>query len=113
MVPSFISIEQAKKILATGKNINFLRQVCKDSNQLPGREALQKLFATTTPDSLYVPDKSLDLHINLENVYRETSHRVLYMLKDKYRLVEHLQALRRYLLLGQGDFIRHLLELLA
>lgn len=113
MVPSFISTDQAKKILATGKNINFLRQICKDSNQLPGREALQKLFSATSADSLFIPDKSIDLHISLENVYKETSHRVLCMLKDKYRLLEHLQALRRYLLLGQGDFIRHLLELLA
>ncbi|KAK4880318.1 hypothetical protein RN001_008464 [Aquatica leii] len=113
MVPSFISMEQAKKILATGKNINFLRQICKDSNQLPGREALQKLFTATAPDSLFLPDKSIDLHSNLENVYKETSHRVLCMLKDKYMLLEHFQALRRYLLLGQGDFIRHLLELLA
>ncbi|KAF5284977.1 hypothetical protein FQA39_LY16842 [Lamprigera yunnana] len=113
MVPSFISIDQAKKILATGKNINFLRQICKDSNQLPGREALQKLFTTTIADSLFIPDKSVDLHSNLENVYKETSHRVLCMLKEKYMLLEHLQALRRYLLLGQGDFIRHLLELLA
>lgn len=48
MVPSFISGRQANKILATGKSINFLRQVCKDSGQLPGREALQKLFKTTS-----------------------------------------------------------------
>lgn len=48
MVPSFITMDQAKKILATGKNINFLRQICKDSNQLPGREALQNIFDTTT-----------------------------------------------------------------
>jgi gamma-tubulin complex component 3 len=49
----------------------------------------------------------------LDKVYRETSLRVLDLLKNKYRLFEHLQSLRRYLLLGQGDFIRHLLELLV
>lgn len=48
MVPSFITKSQAKKILATGKSINFLRQICKDNGQLPGREQLQKLFKTTT-----------------------------------------------------------------
>lgn len=48
MVPSFITNSQAKKILATGKSINFLRQICKDNGQLPGREQLQKLFKTTT-----------------------------------------------------------------
>lgn len=49
----------------------------------------------------------------MDKVYRETSLRVLDLLKNKYRLFEHLQSLRRYLLLGQGDFIRHLLELLV
>lgn len=48
MVPSFITMTEAKTILATGKSINFLRQICKDGDQLPGREAFQKLFSTTT-----------------------------------------------------------------
>lgn len=113
MIPSFISMDQAKKILATGKSINFLRQICKDNGQLPGRESLQKFFRNTTADALFAPEQSLEFHTTLENVYRETSLRVLDLLKNKFRLLEHLHSLRRYLLLGQGDFIRHLLELLA
>nr|XP_023019797.1 gamma-tubulin complex component 3 homolog [Leptinotarsa decemlineata] len=113
MVPSFITMSQAKKILATGKSINFLRQICKDGGQLPGREALQKLFRTTTAEALFAPEQSIEFHATLENVYQETSLRVLDLLKNKYKLYEHLQSLRRYLLLGQGDFIRHLLELLV
>jgi gamma-tubulin complex component 3 len=34
MIPSFISMEQAKKIWITGKSINFLRVVCKDRTML-------------------------------------------------------------------------------
>lgn len=64
-------------------------------------------------EALFSPEHSLELHFALDSVYRETSLRVLDLLRNKYRLIEHLQALRRYLLLGQGDFIRHLLELLA
>jgi gamma-tubulin complex component 3 len=30
----------------------------------------------------------------------------------KYKLLDHFNALRRYLLLGQGDFIRHLMDLM-
>ena len=37
MVPTFISKSQAKKILGTGKSINFLREVCKDFTPLQGR----------------------------------------------------------------------------
>ena len=39
MVPSFISRSQAKKILGTGKSINFLREVCKDFSPLQGRDS--------------------------------------------------------------------------
>lgn len=113
MVPSFITMEQANKILATGKSINFLRQICKDNGQLPGRESLQKLFKSISAEALFASEQSIEFHATLENVYRETSLRVLDLLKNKYRLLEHLQSLRRYLLLGQGDFIRHLIELLA
>ncbi|ENN77802.1 hypothetical protein D910_12412 [Dendroctonus ponderosae] len=113
MVPSFMSMKQAKQILASGKSINFLKQVCKDGGQLPGREALQKLFNTTSADALFAPEQSIEFHLTLETVYKETSFRVLDLLKNKYNIYEHLQSLRRYLLLGQGDFIRHLLELLT
>lgn len=113
MVPSFISMKQATRILASGKSINFLKQICKDGGQLPGREALQKLFHTTSAAALFTPEQSVEFHLTLETVYKETSFRVLDLLKNKYNLYEHLQSLRRYLLLGQGDFIRHLLELLT
>ncbi|KAI4464425.1 gamma tubulin complex protein [Holotrichia oblita] len=113
MIPSFITVDQANKILATGKSINFLRQICKDSEELPGRDALQKLFTTASAEALFSPEQSIELHSALESVYRETSLRVLDLLKNKFSLMEHLHALRRYLLLGQGDFIRHLLELLV
>ncbi|XP_060528950.1 gamma-tubulin complex component 3 [Cylas formicarius] len=113
MVPSFINMEQALRILATGKSINFLRQICKDGGQLPGSEALQKLFKTTSAEALFKPEESIEFHSTLESVYKETSLRVLDLLKNKFNLYDHLQSLRRYLLLGQGDFIRYLLELLA
>jgi gamma-tubulin complex component 3 len=34
------------------------------------------------------------------------------VLHAKYQFMDHLKAMRRYLLLGQGDFIRHLMDLL-
>lgn len=53
MIPSFITLDQANKMLATGKSINFLRQICKDTEELPGRDSLQKLFASTTGSYFY------------------------------------------------------------
>ena len=34
MIPSFIKMEQAEKILLVGKSINFLRLVCQDRTKL-------------------------------------------------------------------------------
>jgi hypothetical protein len=34
MIPTFLTMEQAKKIWITGKSINFLRVVCKDRTML-------------------------------------------------------------------------------
>ncbi len=48
----------------------------------------------------------------IDVVCKETSAHLLHVLYTKYQLVEHLKAMRRYLLLGQGDFIRHLMDLL-
>ncbi|MXQ89704.1 hypothetical protein E5288_WYG011533 [Bos mutus] len=61
-----------------------------------------------------------DLFTDLENAFQgkidaayfETSKYLLDVLNRKYSLLDHMQAVRRYLLLGQGDFIRHLMDLL-
>ena len=61
-----------------------------------------------------------DVFTDLENAFRgkidaayfETSKYLLDVLNRKYSLLDHMQAVRRYLLLGQGDFIRHLMDLL-
>ncbi|GLV41423.1 Gamma-tubulin ring protein 91 [Carabus blaptoides fortunei] len=113
MLPSFITVAQAKKILVTGKSINFIREICQDLSNLPGREVMQRTFENINAEALFTTELSLELHKILDNAYRETSNRVLDIMRGQNRLVEHMQAFRRYLLLGQGDFIRHLLELLA
>lgn len=47
---------------------------------------------------------------SIDATYRETSRRLLDLLKTKYKLMDHLRALKRYLLLGQGDFIQQLMD---
>ena len=112
MVPSFISMAQARKILATGKSINFLRQVCEDHSQVNSREMLRQALENSSAEALFSLDRHSDLQILMDTTYLEISRRVLDVLNSKYKFMEHMQALRRYLLLGQGDFIRHLMELL-
>uniref|UniRef100_A0A6Q2YSM5 Gamma-tubulin complex component n=1 Tax=Esox lucius TaxID=8010 RepID=A0A6Q2YSM5_ESOLU len=112
MIPTFITMDQARKVLLIGKSINFLHQVCHDRTS-PGKI----LPAAKSVDS---PKDAAELLSDLEGAFQgkidaayfETSKYLLNVLNQNYLLLEHLQAMRRYLLLGQGDFIRHLMDLL-
>lgn len=44
MVPSFITMSEARKILVTGKSINFLREICQDMTSSSERETMLKTF---------------------------------------------------------------------
>ncbi|KAF0304775.1 Gamma-tubulin complex component 3 [Amphibalanus amphitrite] len=111
-IPSFLTVEQARQILATGKSINFLRQVCRDDSGIRGIESLRATFDAINVEALYQEGGTGELSTTITSVYRETARHVLDTMCQKYQFLENLQAIRRYLLLGQGDFIRHLLELI-
>ncbi|KAK5847591.1 hypothetical protein PBY51_016708 [Eleginops maclovinus] len=112
MIPTFITMDQARKVLLIGKSINFLHQVCHDRTP-PGK-------ITPASNSADTPRDAAELLSDLEGAFQEkidaayfdTSKYLLDVLNRNYLLLEHLQAMRRYLLLGQGDFIRHLMDLL-
>lgn len=48
MVPCFLSTAQARKILGTGKSINFLREVCKDFS--PWQDSQADMFKNSNKD---------------------------------------------------------------
>lgn len=107
MMPGFITKQQANKILATGKAVHLLRKVCADSgSSLPIYEHLEKAFEST----ICVEDISFENL--LERAHKEFSQKALELLSENFKLKKHLKAMRQYLLLGQGDFIRHLIDLL-
>ena len=108
-LPSFISKQMARKILVAGKSINFLREVCKDKSPIKGREELKLCFENNIED-LFGPVPDSKLHDMTNIAYLNTSKKVLDIALGQYRLLEHLQAMRKYLLLGQGDFIGLLME---
>ena len=111
MIPSFLTLDQAKKILLTGKAINFLRQVCQDRTMIRNRDVV-KSAETNQVESIFTQDLDGVFQKMIDTVYKETSMHLLEVLHTKYKFMEHLKAMRRYLLLGQGDFIRHLMDLL-
>ncbi|KAJ8683568.1 hypothetical protein QAD02_019360 [Eretmocerus hayati] len=114
MVPSFISRSQAKKILGTGKSINFLREVCKDFSPLQGRQAdiLHDSSGKIGVEAFFDMDPDGPLQTMMDAAYKETSTRVVDILTKQYHLMDHLQGIKGYLLLGQGHFVQHLMHLL-
>ncbi|KAK4297042.1 hypothetical protein Pmani_030506 [Petrolisthes manimaculis] len=113
MLPSFISKTQAEQVLASGKSLNFLRNVCQFRAPISGRDAIKAALQQTTVESLFSQDESNQLDHLLGLTFRETSRHVLEEILNRHQLMSHLRALRRYLLLEQGHFIHYLMKILS
>ncbi|XP_060553963.1 gamma-tubulin complex component 3 homolog [Ruditapes philippinarum] len=112
MIPTFITTDQARRILLTGKSINYLRQVCQDRSPTKSPESGALILDMSQAEWMFTQDLSNNFLDMIHTVYKETSKHLLDVLHAKYKFMDHLKAMRRYLLLGQGDFIRHLMDLL-
>lgn len=112
MIPTFITMDQARKVLLIGKSINFLHQVCHDRTPPNKITAASKSTDTPKDAAELLSDLEGAFQEKIDSAYFDTSKYLLDVLNHNYLLLEHLQAMRRYLLLGQGDFIRHLMDLL-
>ena len=53
------------------------------------------------------------LERSIDTAYQIASQRLFDVFFEKYRLLDHLQALKNYLLLGYGDFVEQLMETLG
>lgn len=105
MVPSIISADFANKIFLIGKSLNFIRHNCGDSDWVNeySRSASRELRYGDTET----------LESSIDEAYKSTMTRLLYLMSHKYRIFTHLNALKKYLLFSQGDFIALLIESLA
>eukprot|EP00842_Homolaphlyctis_polyrhiza_P005168 jgi/Hompol1/5652/HPOL_004606-RA len=104
MVPAFISKALAKKIFSIGKSLNFVRHSCHDHTFVAPW--------SQHPSDLQYGDIS-KLEFSIDSAYQASSNHLLSVLFNKYRLGDHLFALKRYLLLGQGDFVQYLMDSLG
>ncbi|ORX79680.1 Spc97/Spc98, partial [Anaeromyces robustus] len=107
MLPSFINTTLAKKILVIGKSLNFIKDSCNDSEYVLSRSKEAENLNVFNYDSIEALEEIVD-----EN-YINTSNYLLDILFTRYKLKDHLNALKRYLLLGQGDFIQNLMDSLG
>ncbi|KAG9251997.1 Spc98 family-domain-containing protein [Emericellopsis atlantica] len=105
MIPSIITQDFAQKVFLIGKSLNFVRHSCNDSLWVENysKDASKELrYGDTTT-----------LEAWIDEAHKTTMKRLIHLMADKFHLFEHLQALKNYILLGQGDFIALLMESLA
>ncbi|KAI8087029.1 Spc98 family-domain-containing protein [Gilbertella persicaria] len=101
MLPSFLSKQLAHKIFSIGKSLNFIRYSCHDEKQYYVKS-----------NQVFQYGETQAVEASIEIAYHTTSKALLNLLKTKYKLMDHLKAMKRYLLLGQGDFIQYLMDIL-
>ncbi|KAG4301324.1 hypothetical protein PCK1_002250 [Pneumocystis canis] len=105
MLPNFISENLAKKVFLIGKSLNFIRYGCGDD------EWVQQHSKASMKDLVY--DDIDFLERSIDAAYLTTSSRLIGLISTRFSFFDHLYALKKYLLLGQGDFIAFLMESLS
>lgn len=105
MVPTTVSAEFAKKVFLIGKSLNFIRHNCGDSDWVVeySRSNSKPLDYANTAS----------LSSTIDTAFATTMTRLTHLMSSKFGLFTHLTAIKKYLLLSQGDFIELLMESLA
>ncbi|KDQ64482.1 hypothetical protein JAAARDRAFT_28112 [Jaapia argillacea MUCL 33604] len=107
MLPAFVGEAFGRKIFSTGKSLNFIRYSCHDSDWVVTREKLANTGGTLKYSDISGLERSID------HAYQIASQRLFDVFIEKFRLLDHLRALKHYLLLGYGDFADQLMETLG
>ncbi|KAJ7507860.1 gamma-tubulin complex, component 3 [Mycena galericulata] len=107
MLPMFVGEAFGKKIFSTGKSLNFIRYSCHDSDWVVTREKMSNTGGTLKYSDIAGLERSID------TAYQIASHRLFEVFIDKFNLLDHLRALKHYLMLGHGDFADQLMEALG
>ncbi|KAI0853244.1 Spc98 family-domain-containing protein [Daldinia vernicosa] len=105
MVPSIMTSEFSEKVFLIGKSLNFIHNSCGDA------QWVESYSKESSRELRYGDTATLETWI--DEAYKTTMRRLLHLMTNKFHLFEHLQALKSYILLGQGDFIALLMESLA
>ncbi|KAF2805151.1 uncharacterized protein BDZ99DRAFT_574761 [Mytilinidion resinicola] len=105
MIPTIITEDFANKVFLIGKSLNFIRYGCGDA-------AWVESYSKEASKELRYGDTA-GLEHSIGEAYKTTMARLISLMVDKFKLLEHLQALKKYILLGAGDFIAVLMESLS
>ncbi|RCI08198.1 hypothetical protein L249_6348 [Ophiocordyceps polyrhachis-furcata BCC 54312] len=105
LVPTTMTQDFAQKVFLIGKSLNFIRHSCGDSVWV------ERYSKAASKELRYGDTATLEAWI--DEAYKTTMKRLMELMTDKFHLLDHLSALKKYILLGQGDFIALLMESLA
>ncbi|KYG43565.1 hypothetical protein M433DRAFT_156562 [Acidomyces richmondensis BFW] len=105
MIPSIIASDFANRVFLIGKSLNFIRYGCGDSHWVES-------YSKSASRELKYGDTAT-LSTSIDEAYKTVMAWLMRLMETKFSLFSHLSALKKYLLLGQGDFIALLMESLA
>ena len=112
MIPSFIDREVAQKILLIGKSINFIRRCCGDVAWEIEDQVSNDLNSSVASNAFKYGNWT-DLQKFVEKQYTIVNDHLASTMIKKFHLLDHIGGLMRYMMLGQGDFIQCLMDLLS
>ncbi|TVU09748.1 hypothetical protein EJB05_43242, partial [Eragrostis curvula] len=113
MLPAFISPVLAQRILRTGKSINFLRVCCDDSGWADAAAEAAAHVGTTTSRGGLGYGKIDALEALVVEAAKRIDRHLMDVIHKRYRFKDHCLAIKRYLLLGQGDFVQYLMDVVG
>ena len=106
-LPPVVDARQAGEALRIGKSLNFLRRCCGSTSWAADAPAV--LAAVSDAGGLVYGNPG-SVEALLRNAARAVDERLRGVMFTQFRLGEHCAAIKRYLLLGQGDFITSLID---
>jgi gamma-tubulin complex component 3 len=104
-VPSIMTEQFANKVFLIGKSLNFIRHDCQDG-------AWVESYSKSASKELRYGDTAT-LEASIDEAHKITMARLTHLMETRFHLFDHLSALKKYLLLGAGDFVAVLLESLS
>ncbi|GFP91661.1 gamma-tubulin complex component 3 [Phtheirospermum japonicum] len=113
MLPTFISPSLAQRILRTGKSINFLRVCCEDQGWAESATQAANAAGTSTQRGGLGYGETDALESLVTEAAKRIDKHLLDVMYKQYKFKEHCLAIKRYLLLGQGDFVQYLMDIVG
>ncbi|KAL1559599.1 Gamma-tubulin complex component 3 [Salvia divinorum] len=113
MLPALISQSLAQRILRTGKSINFLRVCCNDQGWADAATEAAAAVGTSTRRGGLGYGETDALESLVAEAAKRIDRRLLDVMFKHYKFKEHCLAIKRYLLLGQGDFVQYLMDIVG